>query len=36
MTKETDADSLTGYARIQSYLKTLDSSPGVYRMLCER
>ncbi|MGH1353862.1 MAG: excinuclease ABC subunit UvrC [Thalassovita sp.] len=24
---------LTGYALIQSYLKTLDSSPGVYRML---
>ncbi|MDF0602797.1 excinuclease ABC subunit UvrC [Psychromarinibacter sp. C21-152] len=24
---------LTGYACIQSYLKTLDSSPGVYRML---
>ncbi|TCL08671.1 excinuclease ABC subunit C [Shimia isoporae] len=23
----------TGYARIQSYLKTLDGSPGVYRML---
>lgn len=33
MTKETDADNLTGYACIQSYLKTLDSSPGVYRML---
>ncbi|RYG90471.1 excinuclease ABC subunit UvrC [Loktanella sp. IMCC34160] len=32
---ETDEDGteLRGYARIQSYLKTLDSSPGVYRML---
>jgi excinuclease ABC subunit C len=27
------ADSLTGHALIQSYLKTLDASPGVYRML---
>ncbi|CUH66110.1 Excinuclease ABC subunit C [Thalassovita gelatinovora] len=26
-------DSLTGHALIQSYLKTLDTSPGVYRML---
>lgn len=26
-------DSLTGHARIQDYLKTLDGSPGVYRML---
>ena len=26
-------ESLTGHALIQSYLKTLDSSPGVYRML---
>ncbi|WP_422071800.1 excinuclease ABC subunit UvrC [Tranquillimonas rosea] len=25
--------ALTGYACIQSYLKTLDASPGVYRML---
>ncbi|MEM1079782.1 MAG: excinuclease ABC subunit UvrC [Pseudomonadota bacterium] len=25
--------SLTGHARIQSYLQTLDGSPGVYRML---
>jgi excinuclease ABC subunit C len=33
MTRTTDADTLTGYARIQGYLKTLDSSPGVYRML---
>ncbi|WP_420859755.1 excinuclease ABC subunit UvrC [Marivivens marinus] len=32
---ETDQDGaeMRGYARIQSYLKTLDSSPGVYRML---
>ncbi|MCE8009182.1 excinuclease ABC subunit UvrC [Aestuariivita sp.] len=27
------ADAKTGHAAIQSYLKTLDSSPGVYRML---
>ncbi|SHH07563.1 Excinuclease ABC subunit C [Cognatiyoonia sediminum] len=27
--------ALKGYERIQSYLKTLDSSPGVYRMLDE-
>ncbi len=33
MTRTTDADTLTGHARIQGYLKTLDSSPGVYRML---
>ena len=33
MTTTTDADTLTGHARIQGYLKTLDSSPGVYRML---
>ena len=33
MTKEIEADKVTGYACIQSYLKTLDSSPGVYRML---
>ncbi|MBR9652096.1 excinuclease ABC subunit UvrC [Thalassovita aquimarina] len=26
-------ESLTGHALIQSYLKTLDASPGVYRML---
>ncbi len=26
-------ESLTGHKLIQSYLKTLDSSPGVYRML---
>ena len=36
MTKTTDADTLTGHARIQGYLKTLDSSPGVYRMLDEQ
>ncbi|MFP7674232.1 excinuclease ABC subunit UvrC [Marivita sp. S0852] len=30
---ETDTENLTGYACVQSYLKTLDSSPGVYRML---
>lgn len=29
----TTADEKTGHALIQSYLKTLDSSPGVYRML---
>src|SRR6056297_2535493 len=33
MTDETDAKTPTGHACIQSYLKTLDSSPGVYRML---
>ncbi len=36
MTETTNSSSkpaLTGYACIQSYLKTLDSSPGVYRML---
>ena len=36
MTDQPDASSdpeVTGYARIQGYLKTLDSSPGVYRML---
>ncbi|MGV6811531.1 MAG: excinuclease ABC subunit UvrC [Brevirhabdus sp.] len=26
-------DGPTGYARIRSYLRTLDNSPGVYRML---
>jgi excinuclease ABC subunit C len=25
--------ALTGHALIQNYLKTLDGSPGVYRML---
>ncbi len=29
----TQDPEVTGYARIQGYLKTLDSSPGVYRML---
>src|SRR6056297_1816525 len=33
MTDETDAKTPTGHEVIQSYLKTLDSSPGVYRML---
>ena len=28
-----DETSLTGYDRIHGYLKTIDSSPGVYRML---
>ena len=28
-----DEQQLTGYARITAYLRTLDSSPGVYRML---
>ncbi|WP_116598005.1 excinuclease ABC subunit UvrC [Primorskyibacter marinus] len=32
-TQHTAADEKTGHALIQSYLKTLDSSPGVYRML---
>ena len=26
----------TGHACIQSYLRTLDGSPGVYRMLSEK
>ena len=30
---EQKTDEQTGHARIQSYLKTLDGSPGVYRML---
>ncbi|SNR48054.1 excinuclease ABC subunit UvrC [Puniceibacterium sediminis] len=36
MTEKPDTSTdttLTGHACIQSYLKTLDSSPGVYRML---
>ncbi|MFP7571005.1 excinuclease ABC subunit UvrC [Marivita sp. S2033] len=33
MTTDTEDAKSTGYACIQSYLKTLDSSPGVYRML---
>ena len=28
-----DATALTGHALIQSYVRTLDTSPGVYRML---
>ncbi|MEZ5912612.1 MAG: excinuclease ABC subunit UvrC [Paracoccaceae bacterium] len=28
-----EGTAITGHRRIQSYLKTLDSSPGVYRML---
>ncbi|WP_425037591.1 excinuclease ABC subunit UvrC [Primorskyibacter sp. S187A] len=32
-TPQTDDAPLTGHALIQSYLKTLDGSPGVYRML---
>ena len=28
-----NAPGVTGHACVQSYLKTLDSSPGVYRML---
>ena len=31
-----DAHKLSGYDCIQAYLKTLDSSPGVYRMLDEQ
>ena len=30
---DTEKPSLSGYEVIQSYLRTLDSSPGVYRML---
>ncbi|MDJ0627868.1 MAG: excinuclease ABC subunit UvrC [Rhodobacter sp.] len=30
---QTPASGITGHACIQTYLKTLDSSPGVYRML---
>ena len=33
MTQESDTSAPTGYACIQAYLKTLDASPGVYRML---
>lgn len=35
MTEPADSDdtAITGYACIQQYLRTLDSSPGVYRML---
>jgi len=30
-----DETKLTGYARIEAYLRTIDGSPGVYRMLDE-
>ncbi|MEM8632558.1 MAG: excinuclease ABC subunit UvrC [Pseudomonadota bacterium] len=30
---ETQSNALSGHSRIQAYLKTLDNSPGVYRML---
>lgn len=30
-----DEKKLTGYARIEAYLRTIDGSPGVYRMLDE-
>ena len=33
---ETPASPLTGHALIQDYLRTLDGSPGVYRMLDEQ
>ncbi len=33
MTDPARDTNLTGYARIEGYLRTLDSSPGVYRML---
>jgi len=33
MSEYEDETKLTGYARITAYLRTLDSSPGVYRML---
>ena len=33
MTKESDTPTPSGYGCIQGYLKTLDASPGVYRML---
>jgi len=36
MPEETSNPNLTGQAVIQSYLKTLDGSPGVYRMLDEK
>ncbi|WP_424984945.1 excinuclease ABC subunit UvrC [Microbulbifer sp. S227A] len=32
-TVQPETPALTGYARIQGYLRTLDTSPGVYRML---
>ncbi|WP_394180559.1 excinuclease ABC subunit UvrC [Yoonia maritima] len=33
MTEQTTQQPTTGYDRIYGYLRTLDSSPGVYRML---
>lgn len=33
MTDPVDETQLTGYARITAYLRTIDGSPGVYRML---
>ena len=33
MTDATDTPPVTGHAVIQAFLKTLDASPGVYRML---
>ncbi len=36
MSETAPAPQLSGHACIQSYLKTLDSSPGVYRMLDAR
>ncbi len=33
MTEASPPKPVTGHARIQSYLRTLDTSPGVYRML---
>ena len=35
-TQTASPHAVTGYACIQSYLKTLDNSPGVYRMLDEQ
>lgn len=33
MTEQQPTETATGYVRIQGYLRTLDASPGVYRML---
>jgi len=33
---ESEKTALRGHACVQSYLKTLDNSPGVYRMLDEQ
>ncbi len=35
MTDPVDETTLKGYARIAAYLRTIDGSPGVYRMLDE-